>query len=152
VTTEDAENRDAEGIVIPVIAEEVTVGKRTMETGRGVRIEKTVSEREVVVDELLSRDEVHIERIRIGREVSASDLPGIRHEGETLIVPVLEEVPVLTKRVILVEEIRITRSKREISDPQRLVLKVEHVSVEPLGEPGDEQASNTTKEGQPFDG
>src|SRR3712207_8346086 len=44
--------------VIPVLREELTVGKRVVETGKGVRITKSVSEREETVDEPLTKDEV----------------------------------------------------------------------------------------------
>jgi stress response protein YsnF len=147
--SEDVEVRDADDLIVPVVAEVPTVGKRTIETGRGVRVTKTVSERAVIVDEPSSSEEVKIERRAIGQEVAASDLPAIRQEGDTLIVPVLEEVPVLIKRIMLIEEIRITRSRREISNPQRLVLNVEQVSVEPLGDAGELPVSETTREGQP---
>jgi len=151
VTTEGArEKTDQEAIVIPVVQEELTVDKRTVPSGRGVRVTKTVSERAVVLDEPLLHDEVQIERTPIGREVSGANLPGIRREGDTLIVPVLEEVPVLAKRIMLVEEIRITRCRREVSNPQRLVLKTEHVSVEPLAAGGDDPAGQTTTESPPL--
>jgi stress response protein YsnF len=149
MTTEDDEKSELEDIVVPVVAEEPIVGKRTIETGHGVRVTKTVSEREAIVDVSSLRDEVHVERTRIDREVAPSALPNVRQEGDTLVVPVLEEVPVVAKRIILVEEIRIRRSTREVSSPQRLVLKVEHVSVEPLKDAGEQPAGETTTEGRP---
>lgn len=127
---EEPDERFAEGTVIPVVQEVPLVNKRTVQTGR-FRVEKKVSEREVVVDEPLFRQDVRIERTAIGRDVSAAEeLPRIRYEGETIIVPVLEEVPVLVRRTILTEEIRITRVKREVRNPQTVEVRVEQVSIE----------------------
>ncbi len=130
VKPEEPEERSAEGTVIPVVQEVPLVSKRTVQTGR-VRVEKTVSEREVVVDEPLLRHEVRIERTSIGRDVSAAEeLPRIRYEGETMVVPVLEEMPVVVRRIILTEEIRITRVQREVRNPQTVEVRVEQVSIE----------------------
>ena len=52
MSSQDADQK----AVIPVIREELEVGKRVVETGKGVRVTKTVSEREGVVDEPLVRE------------------------------------------------------------------------------------------------
>jgi uncharacterized protein (TIGR02271 family) len=142
VKPDEPEEAFAESTVIPVVHEVPVVGKRTVQAGR-VRIAKTVSEREVVIDEPLLHHEVQIARTAIGRDVSAEqELQSVRYEGETMIVPVLEEVPVLVKRIILTEEIRITRVKREVRNPQTVKLRVEKVSVEHLDEESDTTPTN----------
>ncbi len=113
--------------VVPVIEEELRVGKRVVETGR-VRVTKTVHEHEEVVDEPLMREEYDVERVRIDEFVDGP--VGPRHEGETLIVPVLEEVLVVEKRLVVREELRITRRQTEERRPQRVKLLSEEVSVE----------------------
>jgi uncharacterized protein (TIGR02271 family) len=123
--------------VIPVAADSLTVDRRVVETGRGVRIVKTVSEREQVVDEPLALDEVHVERTEVNRWLEESEIPGLRQEGDVTVVPVLEEVLVTTKRLLLKEEIRITRVRREVHQPQRVVLRSEQVSVEHFDESKD---------------
>ena len=115
---------------IPVVQENLAVSKRVVETGQGIRVTKTSSEREEIVDELLARDDVVVERVSINQVVSAADLPGIRHEGQTMIVPILEEVLFVEKRTIIKEELRITSARREVRDPQKIVLRSEHVSIE----------------------
>jgi len=149
VKPEKPEERLAEGTTIPVVEEVPLVSKRTVQTGR-FRVEKKVSEREVVVDEPLFRHEVRIERTSIGRDVStAEELPKIRYEGETMIVPVLEEVPVLVRRIILTEEIRITRVKREVRDPQTVEVRVERVSVEHEDDESDARPTNDDESDTP---
>jgi uncharacterized protein (TIGR02271 family) len=113
--------------VVPVIEEELRVGKRVVETGR-VRIHKTVHEHEEVVDEPLMREEYDVERVPIDEFVDGP--VGPRHEGETLVVPVLEEVLVVEKRLVVREELRITRRRTEERRPQRVTLLSEEVSVE----------------------
>lgn len=113
--------------VVPVIEEELRVGKRVVETGR-VRVTKTVHEREEVVDEPLMREEYDIERVPVDAFVDGP--VGPRHEGETLIVPVLEEVLVVEKRLVVREELRITRRRTEERRPQHVKVLSEEVSVE----------------------
>lgn len=116
--------------IIPVAEEQLQVGKRVVETGTGVRVRKSASEREEIVDEPLMRDEVIVERIPINERIAGSDCPATRFEGEVMVVPVLEEVLAVEKHTILREEVRITRRRREVRDPQRVVLRTEHVSAE----------------------
>ena len=121
---------DEVAAVVPVIEEELRVGKRVVETGR-VRVTKTVHEHEEVVDEPLMREEYDVERVPIDAFVDGP--VGPRHEGETLIVPVLEEVLVVEKRLVVREELRITRKRVEERKPQRVKLLSEEVTVERAG-------------------
>jgi stress response protein YsnF len=72
-----------------------------------VRVATVTREREHLVDEVLSHVRVEIEHVPIGRQVEA--VPPVREEGNTTILPVVEEVVVVERRLILKEEIRITR-------------------------------------------
>lgn len=112
-------------LVIPVVEEEAVVRKRAVETGR-VRIHSRVEEREAWVRETLVREGVEIERIPINREVDR--IPDVRREGETLIVPVVEEVVVVEKRLMLVEEVRVHR--RRESSPVDAPVRVRRTRVE----------------------
>lgn len=116
--------------VIPVIREELQVSKRVVDTGRGIRVHQHIVEREEVVDEPLYEDAWETTRVPIGKVVSADALPMPRQDGDTFIVPVLEEVLVVEKRLRLKEELHITRHKREIHAPQTVVLKSLQVHIE----------------------
>ena len=131
--TRPPSDAEREQTVIPVLQEELEVGTRRVETGAGIRVEKTVEEREERVDEPLTKEEVEVERIPVNRAVEGP--VAVRYEGDTMIVPVLEEVLVLEKRLVLKEEIRITRRQREFHDPQRIVLRREHATVERIEDP-----------------
>jgi uncharacterized protein (TIGR02271 family) len=119
--------------VIPVLAEELAVVTRRVETGRGVRISKTVEEREERIDAPLTKEEVEVERVELNQEVDAP--VAVRYEGDTMIVPILEEVLVVQKRLVLKEEIRITRRRREVHAPQSVVLRREHAAVGRIEDP-----------------
>jgi stress response protein YsnF len=116
-------------LVLPVIAERVVVEKHTHITGR-VRIRKAVHEREELVDEPLLRRAVHVERIPINRVIEG-EIP-VRYEGDTMIISVLEEVLVVEKRLMLKEELHITQHQEELRQPQRIVLRIEDITVERL--------------------
>lgn len=118
---------------IPVVEEELRVGRRKVETGRGVRLHKTVAEEHVRIDETLAHEELEIERVPIDAWVEG-DLPKRRYEDETLVIPVLEEVLVVQKRVRLKEEIRITATARQQPASERVVLRREQISVERFDE------------------
>lgn len=114
-------------IVLPVIVEELEIQKRKVETG-GVRVTKIVREREELVDEPLLREQVEVERVVLNKVVDSA-VP-VRREGDTLIIPVLEEVLVVEKRLILKEELHITMSRVATKEPQRVTLRSEEAVVE----------------------
>jgi len=121
-------------MTFPVMEEDVKVGKRVVDTGRGVRIHKTVSVREQVLDQPLLQDRLDVEHVQIGKVVAESDLPQTRYEGDTLVVPVMEEVLVVQKQLLLKEEVRITRRREPVRKPETVTLRTEHVQVEPFDE------------------
>src|SRR5688572_18337466 len=94
---------------LAIAEERLTVGKRTLESGR-VRIRTVVDEREQWVREQLQREDVVVERIPIDREVQS--MPRIRHEGDTLVIPVVEEVLTVEKRLVLKQELHVRRERR----------------------------------------
>lgn len=116
--------------VIPVVAEDIEVGKQTVESGR-VRVRKTVEERQETVDQPLASEEVVVERVPVNRVVA--EAPSPRQEGDTLILPVLEEVLVVEKRLMLREEVRVTSRRSEIHRPQTVTLRRENVEIERTG-------------------
>jgi uncharacterized protein (TIGR02271 family) len=118
-------------VVVPVVAEQLEVKKRVVEAG-GVRIRKTVSEREEVVDEPLMREEVQVKRVPVNKVVDGP-IP-VRHVGDTMIVSLLEEVLVVEKKLMVKEELHITKEKVESYRPQRVRLRTEEAVVERVDE------------------
>jgi uncharacterized protein (TIGR02271 family) len=120
-----------EDMVIPVIREEAVVQTRQVERG-GVRVHKLVNEREEVIEQPILDEHVDVERIAIGRVVEAA--PEVREEGDTLIIPVLEEMLVVEKRLVLKEEIRVTKRRTTDIEQARVVLREEQVEIERIDE------------------
>ena len=137
------ENSQQEGLRIPVIEEQLAVGTRVVETGRGVRIHKTVSEQPVTIDERLARDEVEVRHVPVDRIVALEEAPATRYEGETLVVPVLEEVLVVERRLRIKEELHITRVRHEEHYRDTVSLKAERIVVERFDEAGAPPQSDT---------
>jgi uncharacterized protein (TIGR02271 family) len=125
----NAPEKELERNGIPVLAEQLHVEKRDVVTG-GVRVRKQIVEHTETIDEPLSRGEVHIEHVPIGRFVD--QVPAVRSEGAVTIFPVIEEVAVVEKRLWLRAEVHITRLEIETHAPQQITLKREEVTIERL--------------------
>ena len=118
---------DNQSVVIPVVREELRVSRREVERG-GVRVHKRVEEREEVVEQPTYREEVTVERVTLGQPLDQE--VGSRQEGDTLIIPVLEEVIVTEKRLMLVEEIHVTRRQVSEEVPIQDSVRREYIEIE----------------------
>lgn len=115
--------------VIPLVAEQLQVKKREIVTG-GVRISKKVYEEVETIDEPLLKEDINIERVAVNRCVDAP--AGIRHEGDTLIVPLYEEALVVEKRLMLREELVIQKRRTEFHTPKKVTRRREDVDIQDL--------------------
>lgn len=112
---------------IPIVEEEVRVGIRSTVSDR-VRVTTHLDEKQVMVREDLSRDVISVRRVAIGIEVPEAPLP--QRNGDTLIVPVIEERLVVEKRLFLVEELHI-RTETEIEEVEiPVTVRVMRAEVE----------------------
>ncbi|MBX2997274.1 MAG: YsnF/AvaK domain-containing protein [Caldilineaceae bacterium] len=118
-----------ESLVIPVVTEDVAIRKEKHISGR-VRITKTVHDREALLEETVQREEVNVERVAINRVVD--EVSEQYYEGETLVIPIYTEVLVVEKRLMLAEELRITKQRYEQPVQEHVTLRDEEVKVERL--------------------
>jgi uncharacterized protein (TIGR02271 family) len=118
---------DQTQIRVPVYEERLSATVHPVDLGE-VRIHKTVEGHPDIVTESVERDELEIERVPLDRLIDEPAQP--RQEGEWLIVPVMEEVLVVTKQLVLTEEVRI-RTKR-VTEEQEVyeILRRERVTIE----------------------
>ncbi len=122
---ETVEDQDA--LIVPVVEETLALSKRTLERG-AVRVHMSVGERQVIVDEPLAEDRVTVERVAINQPL---DKPvRSRVEGDTTIIPVMKEVLLVRKQLMLVEEVRLTKTRVEVRHPQTVLLRTEAAHVE----------------------
>jgi uncharacterized protein (TIGR02271 family) len=127
--SELAEQADSP-VVLPVIEEEVQVQTRKVETG-GVRVTKLVHEKQETIDLPLLKEEIEVKRVAINRPV---DQPmQARQEGDTLIIPLVEEVLVVQRQLVLKEEVHIITRRARTQHTQQETVRSEEVVIEPLG-------------------
>ena len=112
---------------VPVLEETAYVKKVVRETDRFL-IHTTVQERTEFVDVDLRSGEALIERVPINRFVD--EPPPIRQEGDFIIIPLLEEVLVTEKKLLLREEVHIRRTETVEHVQEAVVLRSEQVSFE----------------------
>ncbi len=114
-------------LTIPVYAEDLTVSKRQSVLAT-VRVRLQTQTHEQVIDELLQQERVDVERVAIGRTVDA--VPAIREEGDTTIIPVVAEELVVERRLVLKEEIRLTRVRTRERHQETVTLREQAATVE----------------------
>ena len=121
------ESRGENTIRVPVLEERLEVGTRPVELGE-VRLHKTVELFEQVARQPVLREDVIVERVEMHRDLDAPLEPHM--DGDWFVVPVMEEVLVVQKRLVLKEEIRI--KKRQVTEEYevREQLRREHLDVE----------------------
>jgi stress response protein YsnF len=91
---------------IPIIEETAYLEKREVETGK-VRVQTAVDVVQELVKGNLVEESVSVSRVPVGRDIEQA--PTIRTEGDVVIIPIVEEVLVVEKRLRLKEEIHVRR-------------------------------------------
>jgi stress response protein YsnF len=77
------------------------------------------------------RECLSIERVAVNKIL---DEPiGVRQEGTVTIIPVIEEVVVSSKKLVLKEEIRITRRQEVFRHSETVPIRSEEVTIERIG-------------------
>jgi len=116
---------------IPVVEEELRVGKRAVLRG-GVRVYSRVVEQPVGQTVNLQEERVRVDRQRVNRPVSESDL----RTGQDEVIEVQEyaEEPVVSKEARVVEEVRIDKEATQRTQKVKDTVRRTEVNVENLGE------------------
>lgn len=111
---------------LELVAEEAEAHVHEVDRGR-VLIDKTVEMVPHRADVEVGTDVVDVDRVDINEEFN--EPPQTRQEGDTLIVPVIEEVLVVSKRYRVIEEVRITKRRDVHTETFEENLKREVVTV-----------------------
>jgi uncharacterized protein (TIGR02271 family) len=128
--------------ILPLAEETLRVEKRTVSRG-GKRIRSITDHVEELVRSDLASDEIKVDRVPIGKEVASA--PPVRTEGEVTIIPVLEEVVHVEKRLVLVEEIHVRRSSRVQQKSIPVTLRKQRVVIEDVAS-SKSQRKNTSSQ------
>jgi uncharacterized protein (TIGR02271 family) len=124
------ENRDESNpldqVVIPLHAEEVSIGKKQVANGR-VKVSTVTHSREELVQQLLQNERIEVERVPMGQVVAK--VPEVRTEGDVTIIPVVEETVVLQRQLVLKEEVRIRRIRETQNYQERVILRQQEAVI-----------------------
>jgi uncharacterized protein (TIGR02271 family) len=134
-----SQDTSSEVEVIALAEEEVRLDKRMVTTGK-VRVRTIVDVETELAKATLDGETVEVRRVPIDRIVDQA--PGIRVEDNVTIIPVLEEVLIVEKRLVLKEEVHIRKlaTTKEVEIP--VELRKQHAVIERL--PADEDDTNTS--------
>ncbi|MCJ2107496.1 YsnF/AvaK domain-containing protein, partial [Methylobacterium sp. E-041] len=99
-----------ESVTLPLIAETARIDKRAVDTGR-VRVSTRTEAVDQVLRETLRSDHVGVTRVPINRTLAEGETPPVvREENGVTIIPVLEEILVVEKRLVLREEVHVRQT------------------------------------------
>ena len=119
--------RDAEETAaIPLAEERLHVSKRPVE--RRVRVRTVTENVETGFSEDLHAERVEVQHVAVDRELNGP--PEIRYEGDTMIIPVVEERLIVEKRLFVVEEVHVRRIEGVEHIEQPVTLKRQRVVVD----------------------
>ena len=131
-----AEVAVGESVTLPLIEETARFEKRMVETGR-VRVSTRTETVDQVLRESLRSDTVEVIRMPVDRTLSEGEVPpAVREEDGVTIIPVLEEILVVEKRLVLKEELHIRRTTADEDVEVPVTLRKQRAVVERLSADG----------------
>ena len=130
-TPAQAASKVAPQATVPVIQEEIEIGKRTVERG-GVRVHSHVEELPVEEVVRLREEHVDVERRAVNRPVATNEA----FEEITIEVPETAEQAVVAKQSRVVEEVVIEKTSEEHEETIAETVRRQEVDVEQLPRPG----------------
>lgn len=122
------------GIVIPVVQEQLIIDKEVVETAR-VHIRTRVHEEEATVNLPVAAEHYEVRHVPVDKVYQVA--PPVRYEGDTLVVPVIEEIVVVEKRYKVVEELHLVKHTTSTPFMQQITLQKEQVTVERISSDGE---------------
>lgn len=111
---------------IPLHVEEMSVSRREIKKAT-VQVTLVTGTREQLIDEELTHVRVEIERVPIDRTVEVA--PPIRQEGDITIIPVVEEIVVVERQLVLKEEVRVRRVSTKEQHQETVVLRQQEAVI-----------------------
>jgi len=114
-------------IIVPLIEEQVTVSKKVVETAH-VTVSKKINESVESFQIPLQQEEIVIKRVPKNELVDTMPAAS-RYEGDIMIIPVLKEVAVIEKKMMIVEEIHVSKLKTEKTETQQVTVRKEEITV-----------------------
>ncbi len=114
-------------VTIPVLEEQLKVSKKVIETAR-VSLSKTVHESIESFEIPLKEEEIVVKRVPKNELIDTMPAAS-RYDGDVMIIPILKEVAVIEKRIMLVEEIHVSKKQTEKTETREVTLRKEEMNV-----------------------
>jgi stress response protein YsnF len=111
---------------IPLHVEEISVSRREIKKAN-VQVALVTGMREQLIDEELTHVRVEIERVPVDRTVEVA--PPTRQEGDITIIPVVEEIVFVERRLVLKEEVRVRRVSTKEQHQETVMLHQQEAVV-----------------------
>ncbi|HXI00604.1 MAG TPA: YsnF/AvaK domain-containing protein [Sphingobacteriaceae bacterium] len=135
----DFNESDTNARSIPVIEENIEIGKKEVETG-GVRIRSHIVEKPVEENVRLRSEHVNVERTSVDRLANENDLNTFQ-EG-TIEMTEHKEVPVIDKEAWVKEEISLNKEVEETDETIHDTVRKTEVEIENIDEDEDIRKPN----------
>ncbi len=123
---DEAATQVVDEAVLRLLVEELSVGKQVVETGR-LRVRRVTRERTEAVEVDEERIEAEFTRVPVGQIVDAR--PPMRETEVTIIIPVVEEIVVIERRLLLKEEIHVRKTRRVERRSEQVTLRAQDAEV-----------------------
>lgn len=104
---------------IPIVEEQVVIGKRMADTGRTINVRTQVVSDTVEEDVTLRHEHVSIERNPVNREMSTADAEALLRDGKTITMTERDEELVVGKKAVVTDEVVVRKTASD---------EVEHVT------------------------
>ena len=111
---------------VEVVDERLSVGA-VEEPRERVVVRIVPVEQEKRIEMVLGQEHVEIERVVVNRPID--EVPSIREEGGVVIIPIVEEIVAVEKRLLLREELHVRKRLEERTEERTVTLRSEEVQV-----------------------
>ncbi|WP_215847758.1 MULTISPECIES: DUF2382 domain-containing protein [Pantoea] len=119
-------NKEAD-VTLKLAEEQIELTKQKVVDGR-VRVTRSTTEHDEVINTLLNKEKVEVEHVAKAQHVES--MPEIREENGVLIVPVVEEEIVVVRKLVLKEEIHIRKVQETVPFQEVVTRRKQQVNIE----------------------
>jgi stress response protein YsnF len=116
-------------VTVPIIEEQVEAHPEWREAG-SIVVRTVMEEVPQTLTQETEREELFVERVAVGRELTEGEEVAAREEGDTYIIPIVVEEAVVVTRRILAEELRVTKRVIPTTQTVQTVVRKERVEID----------------------
>ncbi len=134
-----------EELVVPLAEEYLDVDKQWVKSGE-VIVHKSLHTETQTLPIEIGYEEVQIDRVPVNRPLKEGESVEPKWEGDVMVLPVIEEEIVVTKRQVVREELRIYRRRMVRQESVSGTVRKEQIDIETTGslQPKDEDVPGVT--------